>query len=249
MALLMGNKAGFGILVILSLVCSTPAMAGSPAGHIDAVKGEVHLTRAGAEIPAELQADIEAGDHISTGKASRVRIVFADGSSMQLGQHAEAVIESYATSETDGALDALIGLIEGRGRFIVETLKRSDAHYRIRTRTVLIGVRGTDILAQADKFISHVALTEGHIQISRAGAVAEVALNKGQYLLVVGKWPPAPQTIPEQWLSDFIHDVGTSDAAGRKKKGSGDSGGSTAPTDAIRQKMLNQMGSPMVIPQ
>ncbi|OIQ04080.1 MAG: hypothetical protein AUK36_00760 [Zetaproteobacteria bacterium CG2_30_59_37] len=238
-----------GMLIALSLLFSSPAIAGELAGHIDAIMGEVHLTRGDIEIPVALQAGVEVGDHVSTGKTSRVRIVFNDGSSMQLGQHAEAVIDNYATGASDGALDALISLIEGRGRFIVEKLKNKDAKYRIRTRAVLIGVRGTDILAQANNYISHVALAEGHIQLSRPGAAAEVALNKGQYLLVVGKWPPAPQAIPEQWLNDFINDVGTSDAGARKKKGGSGSGDISVPTDAIQQKMLNQMGSPMVVPQ
>jgi len=236
-------------MLMLALFTSSPVIAATPVGNIDAFKGEVHIQRGIEKIPASLQAAVEVGDHIHTGKSSRVRILFADGSSMQLGQHAEAVIESYASSESDGVLDSLISLIEGRGRFIVEKLKRSDAHYSIRTRAVLIGVRGTDILAQANNYISHVALTDGQVQLSRPGAQAVVPLNTGQYLLVVGKWPPIPQPIPDQWLTDFINDVGTSDGAGRKKKGGGGSGDSSAPTDAMQQKMLNQMGSPMIVPQ
>jgi len=248
MALLI-SQFSLGILLMLTLFTGSSAIAGTPAGNIDAFKGEVHIQRGAEMIPASLQAPVEVGDHINTGKSSRVRIVFADGSSMQLGQNAEAVIESYATGESEGVLDSLISLIEGRGRFIVEKLKRSDAHYSIRTRAVLIGVRGTDILAQANNYISHVALTDGQVQLSRPGAQAVVPLNTGQYLLVVGKWPPTPQPIPNQWLTDFINDVGTSDGAGRKKKGSGGSGDSSAPTDAMQQKMLNQMGSPMIVPQ
>lgn len=248
MALLMSNLA-FGLFLTMGLLMSSPAMAASPVGQIDAIKGEVHLLRGGADVPAMPQSGVEVGDHVRTGKSSRIRILFADGSSMQLGQNAEAVIESYASGVNGSALNALIGLLEGRGRFIVEKLKQADAHYRIRTRAVLIGVRGTDILAQANNYISHVALAEGHIQLSRSGAATEVSLDKGQYLLVVGKWPPAPQPIPEQWLNDFINDVGTSDAGARKKKGGSGSGDSSAPTDAIQQKMLNQMGSPMVVPQ
>jgi len=237
-------------LLIAPLLFPGYALAAEPAGHIDTIKGEVHVLRGSSEVPALPDTIVEVGDNIRTGKASRVRILLNDGSSMQLGQNAEALIERYKIASAGGLMDALINLLEGRGRFIVEKLKRTDAHYRIKTRAVLIGVRGTDILAQASGYTGDVALVEGRIALSRSGYKQQVPLSRGEYIKVAGAWPAKAQPIPEKWLADFINDVGTSDGGKRKKKGGGSGGDDgSAPSDVLQQKTINQMGNPMIVPQ
>ncbi|RMF71249.1 MAG: hypothetical protein D6740_07015, partial [Alphaproteobacteria bacterium] len=210
------------------------------------IKGQAEIGREGAWQPAGIGMAVHVGEHVRTGESSRIRIRFADGSSMQMGSRAEAVIERYAVQADGGLIGALLDLLQGRARFIVEKLKRADAEYKVRLRTVLIGVRGTDILAQSEIAVDHVALVEGRVALS-AAASPEVVLDKGFYARAASGRIQRPVAIPEAWLRDFILDVGLSSEGRRRKQGDG--GEDSAPASVIQQQSIDQLGSPVIVPR
>ncbi len=214
---------------------------------VEYISGEVFVGRDGSWRSAEAGMRLVEGQHVRTGPSSRVRLRFIDGSSMQMGQHARAVVERYRTDAGLGLVDALLELVRGRARFIVRKLRRADANYRVRMRTVLIGVRGTDILAQADAGVEHVALVEGRVALTSPSGGDGLMLERGGYARFAGRWPVHGRAIPDTWLNDFILDVGLSSEGTRRKK----SGGSDdAPPHAVmQQKMINSLGSPSVLPR
>jgi len=232
------------VLGVLFL-CSHVAMAATEAGVIDYMRGDVQLWHGNTAVTAELKAVVFEGDKIVTGEASRVRIVLVDGSTMQMGEKAESVLQHYSHNK-EGFLDAMVELVQGRARFIVNKLRNTKSNYQVKMRAVLIGVRGTDILAQVGA-TDHVALVEGRVQLSdKLGGL--LMLGKDHYVRTTSQLPAATTAIPVSWLTDFINDVGTSSAGKKAKQADGDDG-AQAPSDAIRQQSSRALGTPTLIPK
>jgi len=241
-------KYHFAAMLFLLLPLAVYAAEPEAVGEIVYLKGDVSVGHAQRWQAAENGMSLFVGQHIRTGASSRVRVQFSDGTSMQMGQHAEAVIERYKVEKDDGIIDALLNLLQGRARFMVEKLKRSDSHYQVRMRTVLIGVRGTDILAQADARQAHVALVEGRVALTQPGAGnMAVILERGAYVRVDQAWPVRPVAIPGDWLDAFIRDVGLSSEGSHQKKRSGDD--DAPPASVIQQKSIDQLGLPTIVPR
>jgi len=234
-------------LVVVTLVASGLASAGEIAGKIEYIKGQAEVGSESHWLSAEVGMVVEVGQHVRTGESSRIRIRFVDGSSMQMGGRAEAVIERYAVKKDAGVVQALLDLIQGRGRFIVEKLKQADSQYQVRLRAVLIGVRGTDILAQSEAKADHVALVEGRVSLT-SEVSREVMLDKGYYARAESGKIQKPVSIPDTWLEAFIRDVGLSSAGKARKRGGGGDDGS-APSSVIQQKTVDKLGSPMILPR
>ncbi|MDX8401975.1 MAG: FecR family protein [Mariprofundaceae bacterium] len=241
-------------LLMRALLCaallagwSGPAAAeGERAGVIEYLKGRAEVVRGDATMPAAVGLALRVGDEVRTAEDARLRMRMRDGSAVQLGANAAVRISRYARKPV-GALDALLDLIRGRARFIVEKLKRAESRYRVRTRAVLIGVRGTDILAQAEAKAVHVALVEGRVMLTPPDGGAGVRLARGGYVRVSGAWPVNPVPIPDAWLMDFIRDVGTSREGARRKKGDGSD--EDAPAEVLRSRSSGQLGAPLVLPR
>jgi len=221
--------------------------AAESVGEVVYLKGDVQIGSIAQWQAATVGMKLFEGEHVRTGASSRIRLGFSDGTQMQMGQNAEAVIEYYEVAEDQSLMDAILELVQGRARFIVQKLKRADSQYKVRMRAVLIGVRGTDILAQADGGSGHVALVEGRVALTRPGGSSEVMLARGGYVNVSRQWPVNPVEIPQQWLNDFIQDVGLSNEGEHKKKGSGND--DAPPASVIQQKSINQLGSPTIVPR
>ncbi len=233
------------LLVLAACMFGSAAWAEDEAGVIEYVRGSAFIERGAQTFGAKEGQPVHVGDVVRTGAHSRARIRFVDGSRVQLGSNAAARIERYRTRSDGSILDALIDLIQGRGRFVVEKLKSADARYRVRTRAVLIGVRGTDILAQSEADAAHVALIEGRVELTREGGRA-ASLAAGEYVRAAGAWPVRPEPIPAAWLDAFIRDVGSMREGARRKK---DEEAPAPPLDAIQRRSLDRLGSPTVVPR
>lgn len=231
----------------LSLFMADAALARDAIGTVEYIKGQAEIGVDGVWKPAAIGMAVHVAEHVRTGEASRIRLRFADNSTMQMGSLAEAVIERYRMDADQGLIGALLDLIQGRARFIVHKLKRADSEYKVRLRTVLIGVRGTDILAQAEAAADHVALVEGRVALTATGAPAPVMLDKGGYVKAGPGQALRPMPIPDAWLEAFIRDVGLSGEGRRRKQG--DQSDDHAPTNVMQQQSIDQLGSPVIVPR
>ena len=234
----------FTLAITLTLCMTLSAMAASAVGEIEYWKGEVEIIRGQVHLAVESSHSVFEGDRIVTGQSARVRIRFIDDSIMQMGENAESRIGNYGISD-DGVFDGLLELLQGRARFIISKLKEAKARYQVQMRTVLIGVRGTDILAQIGG-ADHIALLEGRIELSDT-AGGTMFLNPDRYVEVSKRLPNYALGIPEIWLDNFIRDVGSSSDDMRRGKRTSDD--DSLPHDTIREKSSRSLGSPSVVPR
>jgi len=220
------------------------AMAESSVGQIEYLRGDVEVWRGDKKMPATNELKVFAGDKVITKQGARIRIRFVDESSMQMGENAQSSIRHYKVEE--GMVNVFLELIAGRARFMIMKLKEADASYQVKMRAVLIGVRGTDILAQAGNK-EHIALVHGRINLSdQLGGTLN--LEPDSYIATSDKLPKQAQPIPYPWLEAFIQDVGTSDEGKRAKPKLSDDE-DNPPAEVMRSQTIQGLDSPAIIPR
>jgi len=245
----MPNLQQLILITLLFLLPTSSYAKGDVVGHIEYLKGDVAYAHHDTWQKAALQQPLQEGDHVRTGETSRLRVRFVDGSTMQLGEKAEAIIQRYKTADDMSVLDSLLELVQGRARFIVEKINRKEATYHIESRAVLIGVRGTDILLQSQSDTADVALAEGSIDIHSQKGSGSLRMQVGEYSQVsMGQDHLQRSAIPDPWLTAFMRDVGSSQEGKKKKKGQQEDD-STPPANMLQQQTQNRTAFPTVIPR
>ncbi len=175
-----------------------PSPASPPIGKVGQLIGEVMAKGAdGVERPLKEDDAVYKGDVLYTKKGGLVKLAFPDGTSFQLGEGAQAVLDKfiYNPEAKQGGFEATItkgifsfqsgaisGLNEGR-------------HSTIKTPTAVIGIRGSELSGEVtDDGSTTVVHTSGILDISDAkgqGTVTLIEPNTATQV-VFGAGAPAP---------------------------------------------------------
>jgi hypothetical protein len=196
---------------------------GAPSAEVHTADGQVRSVQQGEEL--------EYGDELLTGQAS-ARVAYSDGSQVLLASGAAAKLQK---SE--------LNLEEGEARTIVEPAAQNPNtntggqppphKFIIRTRTAVIGVRGTDFVVSSQGSQTSVHTVDGVVDIAgdeaslRQGRGQSVA--PGQYSEANGSGPPSPPQKYDvsKYLGSFhqrhprlaaLHEAAKSDASNGRLK-------------------------------
>ena len=189
------------LLVAASVVLVFAAAArAETAGQILAAYGEALALRDGRIVQLHPGASIESGDQIHTGAESYVQIRFTDWGLISLRPRTDFVVDDYVYEASQGGRErAFFILLRGGVRSLTGLIGHRDhAHYRLRTPTSTIGIRGThysvlicrqDCL-NADGTLGEDGLyggvTEGRIAVSPYGGGAlEREFGAGEFFRLV----------------------------------------------------------------
>ena len=170
------------------------------AGQILAAYGEALALRDGRIVQLHPGASVESGDQIHTGAESYVQIRFTDWGLISLRPRTDFVVDDYVYEASQGGRErAFFILLRGGVRSLTGLIGHRDhAHYRLRTPTSTIGIRGThysvlicrqDCL-NADGTLGEDGLyggvTEGRIAVSPYGGGAlEREFGAGEFFRLV----------------------------------------------------------------
>jgi len=118
----------------------------TPAGKVAAVVGQVTAAGEDGAIRTIAKDDpIFAGDIVSTGPNSRVRIVFSDDGIIFLRPSSRFVIKSYNHSGSPEKDESSFSLVRGGFRSVTGAIGQSNPkNYKVDTPVATIGIRGTD---------------------------------------------------------------------------------------------------------
>jgi hypothetical protein len=144
----------FSFVILLAfLATATVASAASAAeiGRIKATRGDAHIQRDGQRVPAVLDTAVRATDTVVTGADGSVGITFTDNSRVSAGPNSVLVLSRYSFDPVThaGSFDATLT----RGTLAVVSgrmAKQSPEAMRVRTPTMVLGVRGTEFLVYAE---------------------------------------------------------------------------------------------------
>ena len=135
------------LAVLLSVLAGT--VLAQDVGQVKVTKGEVHVERDGARIPATVGMPIRQADRLVTGADGTVGVTFADNSLLSVGPNSALGVDkfSFNPSTHEGQFDASLQ----RGTLAVisgKMVKQSPEAMKIRTPASILGVRGTEFVVK-----------------------------------------------------------------------------------------------------
>ena len=125
---------------------------GEPIGFVDTTTGAVTILRAhGVSETASPGTAVFQGDVIATGAASSLSVTLIDSSTFAMGGDGRMVIDELMFDPDGDDGSALFTMIEGVFSFVSgEIAKFGPEAMVVRSSTVTIGVRGTEVAVRAD---------------------------------------------------------------------------------------------------
>jgi hypothetical protein len=137
------------VLALVVLALAVPASA-DEVGRVKVVKGAVTIQRAGAELPASVGMKVHEGDVVVTGRDGAAGITFNDDSLLSVGPDSVLAIDAFEFDSTThvGRFDS--SLRRGTLSAVSGKLARqSPDAMKVRTPSMILGVRGTEFVVGA----------------------------------------------------------------------------------------------------
>lgn len=137
------------------MLASPPVWCGegdAPAGVVKRSAGSVTLLRGGASpgLALAVGQPVRVGDVVRTGGDGRVGITLADDTLLAAGPNSELVLSEFAFNATTQEGGMLVSLWRGTLAMVSGLLaKRTPEKVNVQTRTVVLGVRGTEFIVDA----------------------------------------------------------------------------------------------------
>jgi len=192
-------NALFAVLAALGLLLPISALA-APLATVEAVQAPAWRDRAGIIAPLAAGMELRSGDVVRTGAGSRAYLMLAEGSRVKLGESARFSLHSRSL-RPDRSFRGVLDVIEGAFRFTTGKLKKTlPRELALRVGSATLGIRGTDVWGRTNKDGDLVALIEGHIEISRAGEITDLAQPMTYFDAPRGK----PATVGTLDLETFV---------------------------------------------
>ncbi|MBI5190319.1 MAG: FecR domain-containing protein, partial [Nitrospirae bacterium] len=225
--------------LIMAVLFSAMSYAAEPVGRILAVKGTVSVVHAGAKkpVPGAKNAQVFLGDRLSTGKASKVKLLMKDESIVTLGQSSELTVDQFVYAPETNTRKSVLKLASGMVRnLIAKSFSGIGSVFEVHTPTAVAGAMGTENLVwvfRGETVPTTIAgIDGGAVDISR------IVLNSQ---FVGGKFMDygSPGSIDWLRLSDIGDGGGGNgggnggDGNGGGGNGGGDGGGDGGPLNTL----------------
>lgn len=129
-------------------------VAGKPmrAGIAKVVGGEVQVLGAQGMRSLEPGDAVFSGDRLVTGRYGLTSVVLRDGTTLVLGNNSQLQIQKFAYDATTADGSILVELLQGSIRVLTGLISKINPDaVQIKTSTLLVGVRGTDFIVEAEE--------------------------------------------------------------------------------------------------
>ncbi len=201
--------ASVALLLVPLAPLSRPAAAqtsGGVAAAVTAIEGQadVLVPGAGAPVAAKVGLRVLPGSTVRTKANSRIELQFDDRSLLRLDQNTEIQILSGAQERgvmvTLGNIWAKVQSVFGASKF------------KVKTPTVVAGVRGTILRAEVTEEEAEIAVDEGEVEVEPAegggqvvvGASERVRAPRGMRQLRPDRFDPTARKRWEFWTDPLV---------------------------------------------
>ena len=159
------------ILALIFLLLSSMLAS---VGTIVYTKGDVFLLRGSELTPAIVGSKLEEKDRLTTKNASLVKLLLDDKSAISIGENSDFSIENYLFGEKKNSV-AQFKMKKGVFRLITgEIAKIRPDKFKLKTRTVTIGIRGTIFSGTVEKGKEEIFCEHGEIYVSSQGVTRNI---------------------------------------------------------------------------
>ena len=165
------RKCAFFWMVLAILVFQFGALGSAQAdavGRLTQVEGKVDILRTGQlpAIPVKVNDGVQTGDILRTKSKSKAQITFIDNSTLTISPESRVSIESYMFDSSQNKRNAVIQLFQGLAQVAVSKIfKATEPDFVVKTKTAIMGVRGTDFGVRIYPNSSDVLNFEGLLQV------------------------------------------------------------------------------------
>lgn len=180
---------------------------------IAGLEGTVEIGRQGMWSAATLGGAVGVGDELRTSPPGRVRVVFQDGSVLNIGHDSHVVIDEHVFDPEGGRFRSVVRLLEGRVSALVsEYYRRPGAVYEIETATAVAAVRGTEFVIAYDPVgeVTEVVGVANQVAVNSVmDRAARGVVVTAQHLTLVarGQFPTAPTRVGDALFRQYIEDL------------------------------------------
>ncbi len=221
-------------LILLGTMLISTNLFAADCGRFSVVKGDVTYKEKdkGDFSKARINKKICQGDTVKTGSDSRTKIVMADQNEINLSPETEMTLEVYANKPETGEKKVLLNVLYGKMRSNVKQKYQDDSesHYRVKTKSAVAGVRGTEFLASYDRASgkSEVVTFKGEVavgEIKGGQLVVQVTVKPGQFTSNrAGARMSEPKQLPARQLAQLNRETQLSDPTSRDVSADGAAG-------------------------
>ena len=140
------------LLASLAIVCA--ALGAGPSwaddsGTAKIVRGDVRLERAGSSVPLLVGDSVQEKDRIVASAGASAGITLRDDTRISIGSNSTLVINRFNFDSKTQAGDVDTSILRGTMRYITGLVgRRNPDSVRVATRSVTIGIRGTDFIVE-----------------------------------------------------------------------------------------------------
>jgi hypothetical protein len=163
-------------------------------GEVVRIQGRVAKTRGSGETALATGAKIAIGDSIVTGEDGKVDLRFTDGSLLTVGPSSRVEVARYAPKMGSGSGEALLSLLSGIIKIIVNDGTRWS-RFAVQTETAVASVRGTEWLVEAAKDTSAVLVLNGSVEVASRNPGPVFKLGPGHGTDIKAGAAPTPPKI------------------------------------------------------
>ncbi len=180
---------------------------GLPVGKVQLVQGQVIVIHKDTSVgyKAENEMPLFEGDTVTTKEKGRIRFELNDGSILTMASKTEMVINRSLYDSESGTRSSFMKMLVGKARFVVKKLTEFKlSEFKVKTKTAVIGVRGSDFIVETDADRTQVtALENTDIEVvSLVGPEAEPSVLK-EFEQTVIEAGALPSRIEEVFSEDI----------------------------------------------
>jgi hypothetical protein len=182
------------IAAFVAYCAATSVLAADEIGHVSRVQNSAWALSTGTNRSLEPGSPVYTDDVLSTGNGARLEVVFADGTSLTLGQNAVIEVDGYAYEPESESGSAAWDILSGAFLMVTgQIAKSSPEDVSIRTPVAYVGIRGTEFWAGLIDDGYGVLVLEGIIEVtSPGGSVMLDMVGEGTMIAEPGAAPSDP---------------------------------------------------------
>lgn len=206
---------------IIFALFSTCTVAVVPHAVVDAVQAPAWVERGERRIPLTPGMQLENRDKVLTGSGARAIVQLADGSAVKLGENVTVAVNAMRQDPQSG-FSAALDVAKGAFRLTTDIFRKFQTQraINVRTGTVTIGIRGTDLWGRSNDEKDFVCLIEGKISVSHPQGEPTVLDEPLQYYGADKGQAPGPVAMVDQaQLAIWAQETELQDRTGKQQAG------------------------------
>jgi len=189
-------------IICLFLISLNTAFAqqSGPVGSITQLYGKVELTRDGKEKTTAVNTQIYLEDRIETGEEAFTKIVFTDGTSIEIAADTSLEVNEFIFNP--GERKNKFNILKGTIKSEIKKIENTESSVEFQTRNAVAGVKGTVIYIKANDDFFGVRVGRIYVRGLNAGSKT-VYVSGGYYTTLVNGIPIVPRVMTQAMLRQF----------------------------------------------